>query len=177
MPSTKVKRTLKRAKGFYGRAKNCFRIALPKVERAMGNAFISRKIEKRVARRTWIQQINAATRLNGVSYSTFINQMNHQNIELNRKVLADLAQTEPLSFQAVLAHSAHSTDISKHSESVLQHSATHGLIATTASISPHITIPQNKQDDNNEDPNMMRNIYSGAFDEATQPQSSDDYYT
>jgi len=92
---------LKFAKGMRDRT-NCFRIARPRVEKALQHAYVSRKTKKRDFRSLSIQQINAATRLYGINYSQFISGTVYANIALNRKVLADLAQTEPYSFRAVV---------------------------------------------------------------------------
>jgi large subunit ribosomal protein L20 len=86
------KKYFKLAKGFYGRAKNCLRITIPKVEKSLQKAYIGRKLRKRTLRRNWIQQINAAARDLNINYSRFICGLNRSNIELDRKILADLAQ-------------------------------------------------------------------------------------
>jgi large subunit ribosomal protein L20 len=89
------------AKGFYGRAKNCLRITIPKVEKGLQKAYIGRKLRPRTMRRNWITTISAATRDLNLPYSRFINQLTNSNINLNRKILADLAMHEPYSFKAV----------------------------------------------------------------------------
>jgi large subunit ribosomal protein L20 len=96
------KKYFRLAKGFMGRAKNCLRITIPKVEKALQKAYIGRKLRKRTLRRNWIQQINAAARDLNINYSRFICGLNRSNIELDRKILADLAQNEPFSFKAVI---------------------------------------------------------------------------
>lgn len=96
------KKVLKLAKGFRGRAKNCFRVAIEKVEKALRYAYRDRRARKRDFRALWIQRINAAARLNGLVYSQLINGLNLANIELDRKVLADLAVREPDSFAAIV---------------------------------------------------------------------------
>jgi|TARA_B110000503_G_C6931378_1_gene322965 large subunit ribosomal protein L20 len=96
------KKVLKLAKGFRGRAKNCFRIAVAKVEKALSYAYRDRRVRKRDFRALWIQRINAAVREHGLTYSTFINGLNLANIDLDRKVLADLAVREPESFKNVV---------------------------------------------------------------------------
>ncbi len=96
------KKILKLAKGFRGRAKNCFRVAVEKVEKALRYAYRDRRNRKRDFRALWIQRINAAVREHGLIYSQFINGLTLANIELDRKVLADLAVREPESFKAVV---------------------------------------------------------------------------
>jgi large subunit ribosomal protein L20 len=96
------KKVLKLAKGFRGRAKNCFRVAVEKVEKALRYAYRDRRNRKRDFRALWIQRINAAVREHGLIYSQFINGLTLANIELDRKVLADLAVREPESFKAVV---------------------------------------------------------------------------
>eukprot|EP00469_Lotharella_globosa_P011458 CAMPEP_0167777406 /NCGR_PEP_ID=MMETSP0111_2-20121227/3679_1 /TAXON_ID=91324 /ORGANISM="Lotharella globosa, Strain CCCM811" /LENGTH=145 /DNA_ID=CAMNT_0007667593 /DNA_START=43 /DNA_END=480 /DNA_ORIENTATION=- len=92
------------AKGFRGRAKNCVRIARNRVEKALQHSYRGRKQKKRDAREAWIMQVNAGCTQYGVSYNTLISGMKVANIELNRKMLAELAQNEPLSFQSIIAH-------------------------------------------------------------------------
>lgn len=96
------KKVLKLAKGFRGRAKNCFRIAIEKVEKALRYAYRDRRNRKRDFRALWIQRINAAVRTHDLVYSQFINGLNLANIDLDRKMLADLAVREPESFTAVV---------------------------------------------------------------------------
>ncbi len=96
------KKILKLAKGFRGRAKNCFRVAIEKVEKALRYAYRDRRARKRDFRALWIQRINAAVRQHGMVYSQFVNGLNKANIELDRKVLADLAVKEPAAFEAVV---------------------------------------------------------------------------
>lgn len=96
------KKVLKLAKGFRGRAKNCFRVAIEKVEKALRYAYRDRRARKRDFRALWIQRINAAVRQYGLVYSQFINGLNLANIELDRKMLADLAVKEPASFEAIV---------------------------------------------------------------------------
>ena len=96
------KKVLKLAKGFRGRSKNCFRIAVEKVEKALAYAYRDRRNKKRDFRALWIQRINAAVREHGLTYSTFINGLNLANINLDRKVLADLAVREPEAFKNVV---------------------------------------------------------------------------
>jgi large subunit ribosomal protein L20 len=96
------KKVLKLAKGFRGRAKNCFRIAIEKVEKALRYAYRDRRNRKRDFRALWIQRINAAVREHGLVYSQFINGLNLANIDLDRKVLSDLAIREPEAFASVI---------------------------------------------------------------------------
>ena len=96
------KKVLKLAKGFRGRAKNCFRVAVEKVEKALRYAYRDRRARKRDFRALWIQRINAAVREYDLVYSQFINGLNLANIELDRKILADLAVREPESFKAIV---------------------------------------------------------------------------
>lgn len=96
------KKVLKLAKGFRGRSKNCFRIAIQKVEKALQYAYRDRRVRKRDFRALWIQRINAGVRQHGLVYSQFINGLTLANIDLDRKVLADLAVKEPEAFKAVV---------------------------------------------------------------------------
>jgi len=96
------KKILKMAKGFRGRAKNCFRIAIQKVEKALRYSYRDRKVRKRDFRALWIQRINAAVREHGMIYSKFINGLKLANIDLDRKVLADLAAREPATFAKIV---------------------------------------------------------------------------
>jgi|SaaInlStandDraft_7_1057024.scaffolds.fasta_scaffold99973_2 large subunit ribosomal protein L20 len=99
----KVRKVLKLAKGYRGRAKNTFRTAIRRVERAQTNSYIGRKHKKRTNRSIWIQQINAGTRAYDMPYSVFVNRMDEANIEINRKVVADLAANEPFSFRSIMS--------------------------------------------------------------------------
>ena len=96
------KRILKQAKGFFGRRKNVWTVAKNAVEKAMTYAYRDRKQNKRNFRALWITRINAGARLHGMSYSQFMGKVKANNIELNRKVLADLAMNHPEAFKAVL---------------------------------------------------------------------------
>ncbi len=96
------KRLLERAKGFYGASSKQIRTAYDAVDKAMAHAFVGRKQKKRQYRRLWTVRINAACRNNGMNYSTFINGLKKAGIELNRKVLADLAVSEPAAFEALI---------------------------------------------------------------------------
>ena len=97
------KKILKAAKGYFGRRKNVYTVAKNAVEKAMLYAYRDRKRNKRNFRSLWIMRINAAARLNGMSYSQFMGKVKANNIELNRKVLADLAVNNPDAFKAIVA--------------------------------------------------------------------------
>ena len=96
------KRVLKQAKGFFGRRKNVWTVAKNAVEKAMTYAYRDRKQNKRNFRALWITRINAGARLHGMSYSQFMGKVKANNIELNRKVLADLAMNHPAAFTAIV---------------------------------------------------------------------------
>jgi len=96
------KKILKLAKGYRGRAKNCYRIAIEKVEKALRYAYRDRRVRKRDFRSLWIQRINAAVREYGLIYSQFINGLKLANVDLDRKILADLAVREPDTFKQVV---------------------------------------------------------------------------
>ncbi len=96
------KKILKQAKGYFGRRKNVYTVAKNAVEKAMLYAYRDRKQKKRNFRRLWIQRINAAAREHGMSYSQFMGKIHANNIELNRKVLADLAMNHPEAFKALV---------------------------------------------------------------------------
>ena len=96
------KRVLKQAKGFFGRRKNVWTVAKNAVEKAMAYAYRDRKQNKRNFRALWITRINAGARLHGMSYSQFMGKVKANNIELNRKVLADLAMNHPAAFTAIV---------------------------------------------------------------------------
>ena len=96
------KKVLKRAKGYRGRSKNCFRVAIERVEKGLQYAYRDRKNKKRSFRGLWIQRINAAVRLHDMSYSEFMGLINKKGIALNRKVLADLAMNHPKAFAEVV---------------------------------------------------------------------------
>jgi large subunit ribosomal protein L20 len=93
---------LKAAKGYFGRRKNVHTVAKNAVEKGMQYAYRDRKNKKRTFRALWIARINAGTRLHGMSYSQFMGKIHANGIELNRKVLADLAMNHPDAFKAVL---------------------------------------------------------------------------
>ena len=96
------KRVLKRAKGYFGRRKNVWTVAKNAVERGLQYSYIHRKQKKRNFRSLWIIRINAGLREENVSYSTFIHQLKTKNIDLNRKVLADLAMHHPQTFKKLI---------------------------------------------------------------------------
>jgi len=96
------KKILKMAKGYRGRAKNCFRVAIEKVEKALQYAYRDRKVRKRDMRALWIQRINAAVRQQNLIYSQFINGLKLAKIDLDRKVLADLAVHQPETFANIV---------------------------------------------------------------------------
>jgi large subunit ribosomal protein L20 len=96
------KRVLKAAKGYFGARSKVFTVAKNAVEKAYKYAYRDRRNKKRAFRRLWIIRINAATRMYGMSYSKFIHALSTKNIDLNRKVLADLAMNHPEAFKAVV---------------------------------------------------------------------------
>ena len=96
------KKILDQAKGFYGKRKNVYTVAKNIVEKGLTYSYVGRKLKKREYRQLWIARINAAVREEGMTYSQFINKLNIKGIELNRKVLADLAMNEPESFKALI---------------------------------------------------------------------------
>jgi large subunit ribosomal protein L20 len=97
------KRILKAAKGFYGKRKNVYTVAKNVLEKGQTYAYVGRKIKKRDYRSLWIARINAAVREEGITYSEFIHKLAAKNIDLNRKVLADLAMNEPETFKKLVA--------------------------------------------------------------------------
>jgi large subunit ribosomal protein L20 len=98
----KHKKTLKAAKGFYGRRKNTIRAAKAAVDKANQYAYRDRKNKKRTFRALWIQRINAAVRENGLTYGRFIDGLGKAGVEVDRKVLADIAVREPASFKLLV---------------------------------------------------------------------------
>ena len=96
------KKILKLAKGYYGRRKNVWTVAKNAVEKALGYAYVGRKQKKRHFRGLWIQRINAAARQEGMSYSALMGKVHAAGVELNRKVLADLAMNNPEAFKAIV---------------------------------------------------------------------------
>jgi large subunit ribosomal protein L20 len=99
----KHKRILKDAKGYFGRRKNTIRIARQAVEKAGQYAYRDRKAKKRTFRALWIQRINAAVRAKGLTYGQFMHGLKLAGVELDRKVLADLAMNEGASFSTIIA--------------------------------------------------------------------------
>src|SRR3954463_11758722 len=97
------KKILKQAKGFYGKRKNVYTVAKNVLEKGLGYKYVGRKLKKRDYRSLWITRINAAVREEGMSYSVFMNKLSEKGIDLNRKVLADLAMNEPEAFKAIIA--------------------------------------------------------------------------
>ncbi|MBN8521576.1 MAG: 50S ribosomal protein L20 [Alphaproteobacteria bacterium] len=102
-PNKRHRKILKAAKGYYDRRKNTIRVAKQAVEKAGQYAYIGRKQNKRNFRALWIQRINAAARLNGMTYSVFMNGLKKAGIELDRKVLADIAARDAEAFSALAA--------------------------------------------------------------------------
>jgi len=96
------KKVLKLAKGYRGRAKSAFRVAIEKVEKGLQYAYRDRRNKKRTFRGLWIQRINAAAREHGLTYSQFMNGILKAGIEVDRKVMADLAAREPAAFKALV---------------------------------------------------------------------------
>lgn len=92
------KKIVKMAKGFCGGRKNLFRTAMEAVDGAMVNAYIGRRVRKRDFRRLWITRINAAARENGLTYSKFLLGLKNAKVDINRKMMADLAVTQPQDF-------------------------------------------------------------------------------
>lgn len=93
---------MKQAKGYFGRRKNVWTVAKNAVEKAMTYAYRDRRTKKRNFRSLWIARINAGARLHGMSYSEFMGKVKASNIDLNRKVLADLAMNHPDAFKAIV---------------------------------------------------------------------------
>ena len=96
------KKVLKAAKGYYGRRKNTIRVAKQAVEKAGQYAYRDRKAKKRTFRSLWIQRINAATRQHGMTYGRFIDGLNKAGVEVDRKVLSDLAINQPDAFKVLV---------------------------------------------------------------------------
>lgn len=96
------KKVLKLAKGYFGRRKNVWTVAKNAVEKGLNYAYRDRKVKKREFRKLWIQRINAGAREHGLSYSQLMGKLSASDIELNRKVLADLAMNHPEAFKAVI---------------------------------------------------------------------------
>ena len=98
------KKVLEKAKGYRGRASTSFRIAIEKVEKAQQYAYRDRRNRKRTFRALWIQRINAAARQHGLTYSRFMDGLGKAGIEVDRKILSDIAVKEPDSFAALVGH-------------------------------------------------------------------------
>ena len=97
----KRKKILGLTRGYYGARKNVWTVSKNAVEKGLQYSYVGRKLKKRNFRALWIQRINAAARLQGMSYSVFMGKMSKSGIELNRKVLADLAMNNPEAFTAI----------------------------------------------------------------------------
>jgi large subunit ribosomal protein L20 len=96
------KKVLKQAKGYFGRRKNVWTVAKNAVEKGLQYQYRDRRARKREFRKLWIQRINAGARQYGMSYSAFMGKLNAKGIDINRKVLADLAMNEPEAFKAIV---------------------------------------------------------------------------
>ena len=112
------KNVMKHAKGYFGRRKNVWTVAKNAVEKGWEFAYTGRKQKKRNYRALWIQRINAAVRINGMVYSTFINGLKLSKIDLDRKVLSDLAIREPETFAKIVEKA---TDVKKTPPPLLRH--------------------------------------------------------
>lgn len=97
------KKLFKKAKGYFGKRKNVYTVAKNIVEKGQTYQYVGRKLKKRDYRRLWIARINAAVREEGMSYSVFMNKLSQKGIDLNRKVLADIAMNEPEAFKKLVA--------------------------------------------------------------------------
>jgi large subunit ribosomal protein L20 len=107
------KKILKMAKGYRGRAKSCYRIAIERVEHGLQYAYRDRRAKKRDFRKLWVMRINAAVRLNGLVYSQFINGLKLANIEIDRKVLADIAVHDAAGFAQIAQKAAKALEANK----------------------------------------------------------------
>ena len=96
------KKVISKAKGYYGRRKNVFRVAVQAVEKAAQYAYRDRRVRKRQFRALWIQRINAGARQHGLTYSQFMNGLKKAGVEVDRKVLSDLASSEPAAFRGLV---------------------------------------------------------------------------
>ena len=96
------KKVLKKAKGNFGRRKNVFTVAVNTVEKGYNHAYIGRKVKKRDYRALWIQRINAAVRMHGLTYSVFMNKLKMAEINLDRKALAEIAFSDAEGFKAIV---------------------------------------------------------------------------
>ena len=109
----KRRKVLEQAKGYWGLKKSSYRYAKEQVEHSLAYAYRDRKAKKRTFRRLWIMRINAAARANGLSYNQFVAGCRAAGIELDRKVLADLAVSDPAAFAAVAAQAKSALDAAK----------------------------------------------------------------
>ena len=100
--SARHNKVINRAKGYYGRRKNVFRVAVQAVERGMQYAYRDRRKRKSDFRGLWIQRINAGVRLHGMTYSQFISGLKKSSVEIDRKILAELAVNQPDAFKALV---------------------------------------------------------------------------
>ena len=121
------KRVFRLAKGFTGRSKNCYGIALRKVFKKLTYAYRDRKVKKRLTRRQWIHSINAAVREYGASYSRFMCGLTRSNIEVDRKILADLAVTEPYSFKCVFDEVNKQSDVASMMQAAPRYAKLRGV--------------------------------------------------
>ncbi len=96
------KKVIRQARGYRGRSKNVFRVAVERVEKGLQYAYRDRRVRKRNFRALWIQRINAGAREHGLNYSQFMSGMKKAGIELDRKVLSDLAVREPTAFKSLV---------------------------------------------------------------------------
>lgn len=104
------KKIIKMAKGYRGRNKNCFRVAVQKVEKGLQYAYRDRRNKKRNFRALWIQRINAGVRQHGMVYSQFMAGLRHAGVDLDRKILSDLAITQPDAFASLVKQSQAALD-------------------------------------------------------------------
>ncbi len=96
------KKIIKQAKGYQGRGRNVYRVAIERVEKALQYAYRDRRVRKRTFRALWIQRINAGAREHGLTYSQLMNGLKKAGVELDRKVLSDLAVREPAAFKSLV---------------------------------------------------------------------------
>ena len=102
-PRRSKNRIIKEAKGFWGKRKNCWKMARIAVRRSKQQAYVGRKLRKRDMRSLWITRISAGCRMHGMNYSRFMHGLGKANVELDRKVLSDIAAQDPQAFAAVAA--------------------------------------------------------------------------
>lgn len=100
------RKILKQAKGYWGRRKNVYTVAKNAVEKGLLYQYRDRKVRKRTFRRLWIARINAAARLNGTTYSRLMHSLKENGVDINRKMLADIAVHDPETFSAIVKESA-----------------------------------------------------------------------